>query len=255
MRSLIGAAGSLRRDLARLASTTAEQRRSETYAHAGYDYLRKIVPLLPEPGWFPVTRYQDTNRPAHLFFLPEYRSRPDPRVLVGIGLEEKDTGETAVAEARLQQLTGSHGLYRSTWLFRTHFDYDALTRLEFHSEPAAQSVSGHSYSVTLYETPLKSEVLGRWKVDSGGAPVFSHRLPRSRRFAAYSRGATDYELHVTGPARIGAIEVFGVKVDLTDYVLVHRGSGGFTAIRRDVLNKGAQPERWRRFIALVKSIR
>ena len=209
------------RNFKQIIATSEEQRKGRAYESFGYDYVTRIVSFLPDPQIFPVTRYVNYTHTIDAL-LPINIERIDPRVLIAINIPESDLHEALIASAHRQA---------SFWTFHTTNDYDSLSSLHFRFAEGARG----PMQITLYRDSTLTRVLGTWEYSPGKAGdkgVFT--LPKSLLQFSFTRGSRDFVLELK-PDYAAAIDVYGTKVDLTDYEVVDREGNNFTAIEKTFL--------------------
>jgi hypothetical protein len=211
-----------------LARDDHEQRRLATYGECGergYGYLRRVLRRFPEPDALPRIRVGNAFLVEDL--LPELRPARDSRVLVGIDVDWKDTREQIWPLA-------IHDAGGGAWRFRT-VDYDRLIGI-------GVTVTGESpiprrIELSLYQTPARRELLGRWSVaiPAGARDGFTRFDPPADPMS-HQRGGVDYLIDVSGPTALSALSFTVVPIDAAGFTLVQSSGGCMTAVRTDFLS-------------------
>jgi hypothetical protein len=126
-------------------------------------------------------------------------------------------------------------------------------------------VSPLTIRLTVFPTQLSHNPLGSWTLDHIlPALDFTYKLTEPLRQFSFGRGATPFLLKVeivaeegASVAQISSIKILGVKIDLSDYSIVHRDGGSFTAVKTTFLaaiqSQGA--ESWRRYLRALSNVR
>lgn len=205
------------RNLKQILFTSEEQRKGRLYESFGYTYIKEVISQLPEPWIFPVTRYVNYTHVIDAF-LPIHVVRIDPRVLIGINIPDVDTKEAFIASAQLRD---------GYWAFHTTNDYDTLTvfRVVFDAYNESSKIQVILYS----DTSLKT-ILGTWEINGDRL-----QLPEPLHHFSFTRGSRDFILKFTPSTHIVRVDVYGIKVDLTNYEVAHRQENNFTAIEKSFL--------------------
>ncbi|RHX79541.1 hypothetical protein DLM77_11645 [Leptospira yasudae] len=237
-----------------LSYTSLEQIKEAAYSHIGYKYIREIVKTIPEKEIFPITRYQDYTKNAHLY-LPEYRHNIDNRLLIGINLKENDTKESVISAAvyRDEPL-----LNRKVWAFQTTDDYDTMTGIIFYFEESSKGTN-NSIRLNLASDAQRANVIDSWNIRFNTSdPKYRFQLTRPIPNFSFSRGATDFILLIEGdePKRIKKIEILGIKVDLNNYKIIHRSDNNFLAVQKPFLKVVYEQNKaeWKNFIEAIKNV-
>ncbi len=239
-----------------LATTTPEERRLASYGdrdRLGYGYISRMMTGFPDPEAAPVVRIpEDDPRPMAL--LAGIRSRHEDRVLIAIGVSDADIRERVIARADRRA--------DGTWAFRTVTDFETLTAFRF----SIASTSPARMPVVLRHSPQHPRhTIGEWEV-----PVPVHRddvvefrLANPVRRFSLGRGATPFLLEISGidrgqtsAAPVSAIDVLGVKIDMSPYEVVNREPNCLTAIRRDFLSeiRGRPGHPWARYVESISNV-
>jgi hypothetical protein len=238
-------------------STTKEQRREIAYRNIGYVYVRDIVKHLPEPEIFPITRYPDFTKNVHLF-LSENRYKIDKRILVGIDLSEEDHKPHPISAQVNRFKITKHGQREVTsWSFDTIFDYDDMTGFIIHVNDRIPNNQRLLLNVKIYSSIAESNPLRDCPITLD-QPLkcrkIKYTLPESIRYFSFSRGRTAFKIEIDAPVSIDKyiekIQILAVKVNLSDYTVVHRKDDNYTAIRSDFIkemnSKHLSP--WKRYL-------
>lgn len=227
----------------------------------GYGYIRKIIPSIPDPNLFPVTRYSTYNLyPSVLFSDSRYHY--DDRILVGIDLISNDTQEAVISEATVHN-DGTDPT-QPTWTFQTGWDYDLLTGFMFHF--ADKPRSSTEMTITLYDSAKNFVQIGKWTAKApDDLSTFSFRLEHPIEHFSFGRGGTDFVLKIENTAapqsvQISGVEVLGVKVDLSGYTIFQRDFNNdgrcFAAIKNSFLQEIQQTDstEWKRYLREVSNV-
>ncbi len=209
-----------------------EQRRLDGYGYCdrrGYGYVRRVLRKFPEADALPRIHYGDTERYAGLL-LPEDRPRLDPRVFIGITLDWRDTRERMWPAAADTARAGA-------WKIRTsNIDIDLLTGLRV--SLAGTADAARTLELTLFETPNRARVLGRWTlVVPAGAREGVVRLDAPLERFSIKRGAIDFALEVAGAASVSSVDLAVVPIDGRGLVVVQEEGGCLTAVTADLLRE------------------
>jgi hypothetical protein len=252
-------------DLHSLLTSTVEERKIHKYGdrdNIGYGYLRAVLNGIPDPHLFPVTRYQDFTRNAHLLF-PELVTHIDDRLLVGIDLKSGDLTENDMAVATPVVRSIQPGRTTMLWTFATENDYDLMTGVTL-SFPPPLAASPLSIRMTLFPSRLSRSPLGSWTLDRiPPAYHLSYKLaPPLRRFS-FSRGSTPFALELeiltqdgTSAVQASSVTIVGVKVDLSDYTIVHRDGRCLTAVKTTFLtgSESHGTRSWRTYFETLSNV-
>jgi len=246
------------RNLKQIVSTTEEQRKGRTYASYGYDYITYISSIIPDPQIFPVTRYINYSHNVEML-LPINVVKTDGKVLIGINLPEEDTKEGVITTAHRSEKQ-SDGT-KDYWAFNTIQDYDALTGFRFLMDDV-RFVS--PIKITLFNDASEEKILGSWIVepDGKGNKDIVFTLPIKIKKFSFLRGSRDFIIvleqmknaDVNILNHIEYIEVYGIKVNLEDYQIVHRSGRNFTALTHDFLRSIEKDDMkaWKQFLSQLE---
>lgn len=200
-----------------------EQRRIDGYGYCdrrGYGYLRRVLRRFPEADALPAIHYGDTERYAAVV-LPEVRARLEPRVLVGIGVDWSQTRE------RMWPATVDPA-HPGAWTVRP-IDFDLLTGVQVVVPEAAGSP--RPLGLTLYETPARLKVIGRWTlvIPAGSREGLARVEPPIQQFAKL-RGGVDFAMSIDGTAAVTSVNLVVVPIDGRGFVVVQQEGGCLTAV-------------------------
>jgi hypothetical protein len=252
-RAALGAIEPLARDLLR---TTFEERRRAVYGYCeptGYGYLSDVLRAFPEETARPKVRYRDWDQRVELL-LPGRRERIEERVLVGVGVSEKDFAPAVIAVAARRDALAEGGASLERLTFQTGRDVEVLRGflLRFDDPPPAPVALG----LTLVESTKNPAVLGSWTIEvpAGQRGDLYHPLPVPLRRFSLNRGATDFVLELRRPAGTAApaaIAAIGSRLDGEGFAIVAAQGGCLTAARADLLDEIRREPTgpWARFIA------
>ncbi len=235
----------------KIKNKTLEQIKEDTYARFGYGYIRDIVSRIPEKDIFPITRYPDYTKNVHLY-MSEFRNRIDNRLLIGIGLEEKDTHEVIISNAHFRK---EPLLEKNVWAFQTIDDFDTMTGLVFYFEEPNLKISIPIKVNLISELPY-SQIKETWNFEIKPRNTVFHLPGAGLSNFSFGRGATDFILLVDSKEKIKKIEVLGIKVNLTDYKIINRTDTNFFAIRNDFFQQIETQNltEWKRFLKEIKNV-
>ena len=252
-------------DLAILHNMPQETRNLKAYGdrhQLGYGYLRQIVDPVPENDFFPVTRYQNYTQDVHLFF-PGNRNKIDSRMVVGIDIPEEDLTDKIITPARKIREGQNESVSTSFWGFVTADDYDSLTGFRLNFESASAPLQ--NIRISLLYSPRDSRMLQNWTWENiDVSQPINLLLEDSFRNFSFSRGSLPFVVVVETIAAyeksrgisVTRLEIIGIKVDLSDYAVVHRDASCFTAFRKDFLAKITTDESetaWRQYLESVRN--
>lgn len=233
----------------RVARTTAEQRRLDSYgdcAALGYGYLQRVMKGLPDPSIRPVVRYKHYHRHGDQV-LVDRASRTDPRILVGIELGNADLDAQVIA-ARPRLVDG----LTQAWTFETIDNFDLLQgiRITF----ATTSPSPRQLRIQLFGDPNRKTALGAWTIDAAAGTTTADLMltPPVEEFSI-DRGGMPFLLEITG-APIASAQLLARTADLRNFSTVHRSGGCFTAIRADLLDEAARDWAWGAWIESLRQL-
>jgi hypothetical protein len=203
----------------------------------GYGYVTRVLDGFPAPDAMPRVRYPDFDHYVR-FLLPQFRTRLDDRVLIGIGVADQLLHDERIAAARrVESELPSAG----RWLFITQWDYDLLTGATVElAKPLARSVR---FDLVLRHSTMEPTVLAHWNVEvpANAGPVLSLRLDQPVENFSVARGGLDFVLDVAisdpGAASIIGVSAVGVRVDGRGYSVVRRDGGCFLALHTGLLNE------------------
>lgn len=198
----------------------------------GYGYIKYILEGIPENDYFPTTRYINSTRAVNLIYLG-YRNKIDDRILVGIDIPEKDLRETFISVASVASPS-----INSSWLFKTQSDYDEMTSIKLFHETPAKNTS--KLNINLLHSTKNPKILSSFTipVDKNSLSTI-YRLPNPVKKFSFGRGATDFVLEIKSNENliVQKIEIYGVKISLSNYKIINKDKSSFTAIKNDFLSK------------------
>lgn len=196
----------------------------------GYGYIKKIVSPIPDLNLFPVTRYSTYNLFPDVLFS-DSRYRYDDKILIGIDIDKDATSETLISQAVLNSVETNPA--RSKWAFQTGMDYDLLTGFVFRFKNDLP-IQNQNMVVVLYDSSKNFEEIGRWVIKIPDTPSlsFSYKLEKPIGHFSFGRGGTDFIVVIENPnindtqaIQVSALEILGVKVDMTNYTIFHKDFG------------------------------
>ena len=246
-----------------LSRTTIEDRRRAAYGYCdrtGYGYVTDVLRAFPDPGARPLVKYRDWDERVELL-LPDRRERVDPRVVVGIGLQQEDFLPGIVGVAALRSREHHDGGSFERWTFATGRDIERLIGFAIQLAPPPTAVPAELH-LALVESLKSPARLAEWTVaiPAGQQGEAFFPLPRPIRNFSINRGATDFVLELSWssggpvPAAIGAV---GSRVDGEGFAIVSPPGSCLTALRSDLLDEirrdPAGP--WARFVAALPHAR
>jgi len=216
----------------RLVTETSEQRRLDAYGDCGargYGYLTRVLTRFPEPDAVPLVRYHGYDRFGALV-LPFERTRTEDRVLVGVNLRPEDLAEQTL---ECRPAAGDP----SSCITRADEDVDTLAgfRVAVGQSPAP---GPSEIAVTLYDTPRRYRVLGRWTWPLAAGSVGQIALKLDRPLTPFSVHNRSIGFLVeTAGASIARLDLLVRPVDARGYVVVHERNGCTTSVRQDLLTE------------------
>jgi hypothetical protein len=235
----------------RLRTDDFEERRIESYGDCdrrGYGYVRRVLRRFPDAGSLPRIHYGDTDLfAAHV--IPELRFRQEPRVFIGIGMDWSQTRETSIRIDRDASRPSA-----SAWAFAV-LDTDLLTGLRV--SVADDAAVPRALDVTLYGTPARTEVLGRWTlvVPAGGREAVVRLVAPVEQFSV-KRGGVDFVIDIRGGAVVSRIDLLVVPIDARGLVVVQREGACLTAVETGLLGQIERgPGPWAGWLADLKGPR
>lgn len=255
--------GALPEDVFRFLTTSREQRRLAylgTLTGTGYGYLKQIVTDIPDPHFFPITRYATYTKNAHLFF-PFERNKIDSRLMVGIDLETKDLLEAPIVKAKDISNISPPFPGQTFWAFNTATDYDSLTGFQIHfTYGTAQIVDEITIALlTNFEKAAKPEFTWQWQSVPIEKEIFLE-LPEQLNSFSFDRGHKPFGLVVriksSIPVRPSQIIVQGIKINLKNYTLINKDQGCFTAIDTHFLEEimRTNNQQWLHYLESIRNV-
>jgi hypothetical protein len=247
-----------------VSATTFAERQARAYGDCGglgYGYVNRILLLMPEPERAPDVRYPEWDRGVALV-LPRLYAGTDKRVLIGIGVDERNMREESIGGSSLRETREVGDNVEQLWSFQTGANYDALSalRLDFERYPLDRD---ETVEVTLIESRITQRPLGRWSVPvpMGTTDGIRFVLPQMIEHFSIGRGATDFLFKTVRPkggVPLHQPRTFGLRVAAPGYQVVGRtASGCMTALSPELIADAQRDPngKWARFITAVKDVR
>lgn len=237
--------------------TSQEDRKGRMYASYGYDYVKRVISIIPQPWIFPVVRYVNYAHNVDIV-LPVNSKKTDGRVLIGINLPKEALQEELMTTAhRITKYSDGNTSY---WVFNTIDDYDTLTAFHFLMRSDSEFLP---VNITLFANSSKTTVLGSWIFEPiqnrGNQTIFT--LPVPIKNFSFNRGSEDFLIALEQPkdvdknmfSNIEYIRIYGIKVDLERYHIVHRSDRNFTALTYDFLHTIEEEDLkdWKQFLSKI----
>jgi hypothetical protein len=232
----------------------------------GYGYIKKIVSTIPDTNLFPVVRYSTYNLFPFVLF-PDSRLGNDDKILIGIDFGPEATDEAVITHAKQSSVNSNAS--KSQWIFHTTLDYEILTGFSF-SFKNIVPLQEQTLNVTLYDSEMNFVEIGHWVIPLSNqqkSPLLFNLEKPIRNFSI-NRGSTDFILVIesTGinnsPAiEIADISVLGIKIDLSDYMIFHRGQAHnercFAAIKKSFYQEIYDNNlvEWKKYLEVVANVR
>lgn len=225
-----------------LRSTTLEQRRGAAYGYCepmGYGYLAEVLRGFPDPAARPAIRYRNWDEKVE-WLLPDRRDRVDERVLVGVGITQRDFAPSVVGMARRRDTRAADGGLVDRFPFRTGRDVEVLGGFVFQIAEAVPRAA--ELGVTLFASAVDPRALAEWTVPipPGYQGDLFHELPVPIRRFSVNRGSTEFVLQVRRPEGVPAaraVAAIGSRLDGEGLVIVAAAGDCLTAVRRDLLDE------------------
>jgi len=129
-------------------------------------------------------------------------------------------------------------------VFDTISDYDDMTGFIIHFNDHIPNNQRLSLNVKIYSSIEASNPLRDCRL-ALNLPFkyrkLRYNLPESIRNFSFTRGRTAFKIEIDSPVSIDKyiekIQILAVKVNLSDYTVVHRKDNNFTAIRTDFIRE------------------
>jgi hypothetical protein len=266
-------AADTRTALQRVRSLSPAERKLAAYGDRtrfGYGYVKDILEGIPDKEVAPATRYSDYGRHPEIL-LSALRNRLDNRLLIGIDLSDQDLAESLIASTKQPcgpdsinrpAVTGRHPKLSLCFTFQTGEDCDLLTRLVVRLERPL--LPDNLLQAELISSPLDSRSLGEWTGPSRGANSIEVKLPKPLRDFSIGRGATDFIVRLSTSndtaaemRKLVGLDIYGVRVNVSDYIILNRDRKCFAAVQRSFLKKlqSRNDSRWLTYLKGITNVR
>lgn len=246
---------SIKSDIYLIKLKSLEEIKKEKYKELGYDYFEKIASLIPEKGMYPTTRYKDYTKNVHLLSNQIY-SQESSKLIIGFNLSESDLSESFIAYAKEEKLEKRDF---SLWSFKTINDIDQITKIKIILNKNIQykdkycngkiwknrEMSTHIYEFDFDIPSLKQEI--------------SIYLPNNNNNKfSFGRGSVDFiiQINCISSLSINSIEIYGLKVNLSNFRIIHNYNMNFLAIDKEFYKSILRDNNneWKGFLYNLKNV-
>lgn len=243
-----------------LSSSSLDERKLISYGDrtkSGYGYVREVLSGIPNPKLAPLIRYE-RELPAIRSLLPGNRWREDRRLMIGIDVGSRALYEPSILQAGRTRSDRDGIQGRETWTIRVINNYDYLTGVQLHFDPASSVPT--RLKLRLLDDEIRRTPLGEWQAVFDplvtGSP-WTISFPELLRPFSRSFFAIEIEKSPRDGLQLFTINPMGVRIDLAGYTVLHRSQGCFTAMRTQALESirsaGPPGAGWRKWIESLAS--